>query len=512
MKRLATLFLAAGMLMVASAPAKAVDVKIQGHWQFGFEWANSGLTKQKTKDTFNAVQRLRTQIDLIASESLRGIVYFEIGKTQWGVDQGGTVGSDTIDIKLRYSYVDWIVPDTDVKVRMGIQPYLLPNFVAGENVLGTDGAGITVSYWFNEMVGATAFWLRAENDNSGSTTVNGFSASEQNDAADFYGITIPVKGDGFQVVPWGLMGSVGSKSLGSWNGTSYSPAPGYDGAYLAQGLMPYAGAVLLPQSDIGYETPWWLGIGGELTLFSPFRIAAEFRYGQADFGDVALAGLDTGAYTGLDPNKEFDIKRSGWYAGLIAEYKLDFVTPGVIFWYTSGDNSNPYDGSERMPYVTENSTGGWGATNFGFDGGSSVGVSNRYDVIGQTNIGTWGIIGQLKDLSFVDKLTHTIKFGYYMGTNNKNMPKNAGMSTYLSGSVADGNANIDGLYMTTKDHAFEIDFVTDYQIYPNLAASLDLAYMRIDMDSGVWEETMGAAWNNREENAYRVGVYMRYNF
>ncbi|MFQ8738354.1 MAG: hypothetical protein ACLSAH_22040 [Bilophila wadsworthia] len=31
-------------------------------------------------------------------------------------------------MKVRYSYVDWVVPQTDVKVRMGLQKYTLPNF------------------------------------------------------------------------------------------------------------------------------------------------------------------------------------------------------------------------------------------------------------------------------------------------------------------------------------------------------------------------------------------------
>ena len=69
-------------------------------------------------------------------------------------------------MKVRYSYVDWVVPQTDVKVRMGLQKYTLPNFTGiGSPILDADGAGITISNQFTENVGTNLFWLRAANDN-----------------------------------------------------------------------------------------------------------------------------------------------------------------------------------------------------------------------------------------------------------------------------------------------------------------------------------------------------------
>ena len=464
--------------------SQAVDVKVSGNWQFGYEWGKVNYFKNERKaDTFGALQRFRTQVDFIASESLKGVVFFEIGKTDWGKGAGGGVGSDAYDVKVRYSYVDWIVPNTDLKIRMGIQPFVLPNFVAGDTVLGTDGAGLTLSYQFNDMVGATLFWMRASNDNGAGS----FTPKFQNDSADFFGLTVPVKGDGFKVTPFGIIGSVGNNSL---NDTKVPQ----DMPYMVAGLLPTGStAALLTHNNDAYSYPWWLGVGGELTMFAPFRIAAEFRYGQSDFGSVDLG------------TRTFELDRSGWYAGLIAEYKLDFMTPGLIFWYTSGDDSNPYNGSERMPYISENSIGGWTPTNFGFDGQSDYGVSRKYDFIGQTPIGTWGIVAQLKDISFMEDLKHTLKFGFYQGTNNKHMPENAGMGSYHNG--------VDGLYMTTKDNAWEVDFVTNYKIYKNLDISLDLAYVRLDMDKSVWEPTLGTAkWDQREKNAYRIGAYMKYTF
>ena len=38
---------------------------------------------------------------------------------------------------------------------------------------------------------------------------------------------------------------------------------------------------------------WWVGITGEMTTFSPFRLAGDFNYGSVDMGTVrSLSGYD----------------------------------------------------------------------------------------------------------------------------------------------------------------------------------------------------------------------------
>ena len=51
-----------------------------------------------------ACSRLRTQIDVIASESLKGVMFFEIGHQNWGKSaQGAALGTDGKEVKVRYS-------------------------------------------------------------------------------------------------------------------------------------------------------------------------------------------------------------------------------------------------------------------------------------------------------------------------------------------------------------------------------------------------------------------------
>ena len=63
-----------------------------------------------------------------------------------------------------------MLPQADLKVRMGIQPIQLPDFINNSQVLADDAAGITASYAVTENVGLTAFWVRVLNDNSTSAT------------------------------------------------------------------------------------------------------------------------------------------------------------------------------------------------------------------------------------------------------------------------------------------------------------------------------------------------------
>ena len=222
-----------------------------------------------------------------------------------------------------------------------------------------------------------------------------------------------------------------------------------------------------------------------MTLFDPFRVAADFAYGSVDMGNVG----------------NFDMKRSGWYAALAGEYKLDYMTPALTFWYASGDDKNANDGSERMPVIDSDVA----LTSYGFDGGTY----NRSATFNGTSLaGTWGIVAELKDISFMENLTHAIQVGYYRGTNNKNMPANAGMTTFHASYPDATGSMVGSTYLTTKDGAWEATFDTDYQIYKDLTLAVELGYIHLSLNDGVW----GNVLDNTNRNAYKASVNMRYAF
>ena len=166
MKKVITLLLAAGLVIGAASAANAVDIKAKGLWHNAMSFADRNFEKHNGSDKMQNATRIRTQIDVIASESLKGVVYFEIGPQNWGKGaDGASLGTDGKVVKVRYNYVDWVIPQTDAKVRMGLQNFSLPGFALPNVILGgggADGAGITLSTQFTKNIGATLFWLRAE--------------------------------------------------------------------------------------------------------------------------------------------------------------------------------------------------------------------------------------------------------------------------------------------------------------------------------------------------------------
>lgn len=482
MKRIVTLLLAAGLVLGAAAGSQAADIKAKGNWTFTWQLGDNNLL-ENNGDKFTAIQRLRTQIDVIASESLKGVLYLEMGDQNWGSSaQGASLGTDGKIIKVRYSYVDWVIPQTDAKVRMGLQNFSLPGFISNSPILGggaADGAGIALSGQFNENVGASLFWLRAENDNT-----DGYGSNPSSNAMDFVGLTVPMTFDGVKVTPWAMYGALGRDSFTDGDGTYNfnNPDDPDNPDSVANGLLPTgaAGAMLKGLDYLDrHGNAWWVGVASELTYFDPFRVALDAAYGSVDMGSIG----------------DVDVKRSGWFASILAEYKMDYFTPGILFWYASGDDSNWLNGSERMPVVN----GSWTASSYGFDGNFG---RDACDMLGLTNDGKLGVYLQAKDISFMEDLTHVFRVGFVKGTNNTEMAR---QGVAISPTV-DNNGR--ELYMTTADKAWEVNFDTEYKIYKDLTLAVEIGYINLDLDKNVW----GTRADLYRENNVRGAVTLQYVF
>ena len=474
MKRIVTLLLAAGLVLGAAGAGNAADVKVKGAYDFAIGWSNS-FRKDPNADNFKALQRLRTQVDFIASESLKGVVFFEIGDQNWGkAAQGASLGTDGTVIEVRYSYIDWVVPNTDLKVRMGLQPVAFPGYVANSTVLNHDGAGITLNYDFNENVAASLFWARLENDNARA----GEKDNLRHDAFDLFGLTVRLTFDGVRVTPWGAYARIGRHALEGAEG-GHADGNGTQFAGLKLGMMPMGADFIVEPSNDSAGNAWWLGVTGDITLWNPFRLAFDFNYGAVDMGEGIIRG------------KHGDLERKGWLASLLAEYKLDSVTPGLIFWYASGDDDDPYDGSERLPSMRP----AWKPTSYGFDGYYAI---DPGEMFGTSAAGTWGIVAQLKDITFTEDLNHVFRVGYYRGTNDEAMVKK-GIVTAPWGNPGSP------FYLTEEDAAWEVNFDTTYKIYEDLTLNVALGYIYLDLDNSVWNV-------DENKNNFKAMVNMRYAF
>ena len=530
MKKIATLLLAAGLVFGVATGASAIDFKAKGQWIMSFDYGqNGGFTggngatgfngaagtrgnsTYRNQDEFEASQRVRLQLDAVASEALSGTVFFEIGQQYWGnggntASGGGALGADgTNSVKVKNAYIDWIVPQTDLKVRMGIQGMALPSFTTESEVFNDDTAGISASYQFNDNVGLTAIWARPLNDNY--TNANDHNSNRNNymDNVDLFALLVPLTFDGVKVTPWVSYAAIGPNAF---RGTGYNnyfgntAGIGTSAKYPLAGMIPVGGAIHKDGSPSNkalgtYGNAVWAGVTGEVTTLDPFRIAWDVNYGSVSYEDTRA-------------------NRAGYLASLLFEYKLDWAIPGIYGWYGSGDDGNPANGSERMPSLSVNNSNN-GFSNFAFNGNPYVA---REGVMGYEMSGTWGIGARLKDMSFVENLKHTLRLNVMGGTNSTTMAKRylsgrAGSSrTFIADGANDNALGMGPLYLTTNDTAMEVGLTNSYQMYDNFTIMLDAAYIAtwLDQSNGTWGKSNLNGRSDQVRDPWNVNLSFVYSF
>lgn len=425
MKKLATLLLAAGMFVAASAPASAVDVKMDGEYVFTFmsgEYFGSG-------DNFDrAGQRLRLGMTFTASENLSGYMQLQAGigadstsNYNWGVSNN----ANTM-VGVRQAYIDWMIPDTTVRVRMGKMVGVAglafdamgKCVIMGPNLVRD---GVVVTSPVTDWLDLTAFWAR------GGYVNNGTNDTSKSEKSDHFATVARMKFDGFTLDSY-LMYAALDRGIALPGST--------DGSHLASGN--------------GY----WGGASAAFTYFDPFVFKISGAYGTFNY-----TGL------GLDENeveKNYN-DRAGWYVQTKASYTTSFGTPGLGAWYATGDDAD-------AQYFRQNwipTAGGRFHPTIGFSGG----YAGLWGNIERHNIaGTWGIQATLENVSFLEDLTHNFTIAMINGTNNSDMTSKWTDAPYH--------------YMSYSDTVVEFDIDNIYNIYKNLSARLQLAYMINDFDKG----------------------------
>ena len=507
MKKILTLMLAAGMLLGAASGAKAIDFKASGEWLVGFGLGDGSLIKDVDNkkhhhdDTFNAGQRVRLQLDAVASESLSGTVFFEIGDQMWGnAESGGALGADGKEVKVKNAYIDWMVPNTDLKLRMGLQAVAMPNVAGGSAIMDGDAAAVVASYQFNDNVGLTALWMRPLNDNYAGRVYGDREDYQKNylDNMDLFALMLPLKFDGVELTPWAMYGMQGKNTR--FNEGEVETADGALSVTLP-GYLPGMnfGPGGLGKTSKAYGSMFWAGLPVAITAFDPLNIEFDINYGYVEaMGryDVLKRGTDW---------VRGNSKREGWLVKALVEYKMDWGTPGIFGWYASGDDGNVKNGSERLPSIA----GAGNFTSFMGDGNLAWGTGYNFYDNNLTYAGTWGVGLQIADVSFVEDLKHTFRVAYWGGTNSPSMVK------YMGSGVAwdDTTAAQDGPYLTTNDGLLEFNLVNSWQIYENLEANLELGYIVNMMDKDTWDKSYISEQRNwSKQDAWKAQLIFAYTF
>lgn len=427
MKKLITLALFAGMFVSGySGISRADAAEFRPNLEFVEEFYYGEAGYKLSNDNFGAYSRVRFGFDYIQSEDLSAVLLFEYGEHSWGLN--GTdftadpnIGSEGNDLKMRLAYVDWIIPGTEVLVRMGRQPVVTPSYAFGSPILDDRAVGITFASNITDNILVTAGWLRLAAGGGQLGNVSGFKA---HDNADAILLTSEFAYDSFKVAPWAMYINV-QKGV-SEHFVGYAPA------------------------DLkGDTSAWALGISAEFSLFDPFTFAVDTMY-----NNIKTNPLDSAAEDSFD----------SFYIGASASYALENGTAALKGWYATGDDSSD---NNNNAYIGLG--GGFGATSIWFDDNEIA--ADPFNGGASSPAGTWGIIAEYADFSFIDKLTHTARVAYIQGTNEAVF---TGNTRVLDGNVIFAN-------LTDEDSVVEIDFNSTYEIYKNLSATMELGYLLVDM-------------------------------
>lgn len=466
--------------------------------------------------------------DFIANENLKFVLQLQVGGGNtnggWGRDgfalgQGDSATGKNTSIMTRQAYLDFNVPDTLVNVKAGYMTVTLPGYVGGSSILDDEvSAALVTAPIIDKTLSVLVGYMRLWDASSANNTVNRnsqtFGGYGMRDEFDAFVLALPIKLDGIEAAPFFVYGWGGKDSLNDPYQNNPLNGPSGDKGRLRGLLTPGLGAnsvVAGSTNPVKFQkdlSAWWAGLTGKVTMFDPIWFAAGFNYGSLSGGqaiDGAVAGWD---------NKHI-LDRAGWIADFAIGYNgLSMVKPKIWFAYSSGEDSDPLNGSERMPMLSAYPK----YTPFYFGNSISSSSGTMLANVDQANerAGYWALGLTLEKITFLEKLTHDFYFAYIKGTNSASLltdPNlafggNANVDLRRGGIAANGGTTQPGAYMpgqflTTKDSLFEFDFNTQYKIFEELTAVVELGYIIQNLDKDTWNTYMLGSSNPANNNGLK---------
>lgn len=471
MKRILILALVASFVLSAGL-VSAKEMSFVGQFEHALQWNdNTNFLDSEgdnaSEDDFLAQQRVRMYFQYVDSETLRGVVGFEID-TVWGSPNatatkgtgGGAVsglGGDATNVEVKHAYTDFSAGG--IAFRVGLQGLSWPSAVAGSPIFANDLAGIVGTYKFNDNFALTGGWVRLWDRQTADAAF-----SSANDEVDAFTLIAPITMDGWSLTPYLIYAQMGENASAA-------------GTNPVSSLQAVNGTALYDSLDI-----WWAGAAFSVTMFDPFVFGADLIYGTVDGSNNSANDME------------------GWFFSAILTYKMDMFTPSIAVLYGTGEDDDPTDGSEVMPTLAMGgaTNGGFALTHFGFDGAAWTETGGLLG--GRTDYAGVALI--LDNISFIENLTHKLTIAYLAGTSDADLVKK-----YHTAANPLAQAPV----LTDEDSAWEINFDSTYQMYENLTLAGRFGYINVDLDDEVWNAALGTA-KDKIEDAYNFALVLRYNF
>lgn len=469
----------------------AVDYAARGQWIMSFGYGEHGKFMDSDRvcgflpgqDNFNSRQKVALQLEAAASENICGQVNFDIGDIIWGQEEsGGALGANSAIVKLANAYLSWSPASFPIKVRMGLQSLKTPALASGNSIFnGTVGA-VAVNWEFSEWFSTTLAWARPYNNNFSTNMGNqGFL-----DNVDAFGLLFPLQFEKGRLIPWmvfALTEPNASRLANSAYPFGNFSAMGGDAGNFREGMFPVGGARHRNFSDANGQraissraTSFWAGLTGEIDAHPHLNLSFDFAYGQNSWADDSR------------------LNRSGWLATINIESANNWGIPGIYGWYSSGDDANPANGSERLPALDPGNSIKFSP--LAYDGASYI---ERDALIGNNLAGTLGIGVKAANLHILDKVSQTLRANYIRGTNSAEMAKKMslaglwanGMELANSTVGAGANLGMPNLYLTQGDYAVELSATSHFRQNDHFSIFFTAGWI------GLWLDTQKEAWGAR---------------
>lgn len=463
MKRLTIILFALWVFLGSGARGHAAELIAGGQMDFIFGFSdNLAMTKDADdNDHFFARQRARVAFEMMVVENLKGVVQLQYGGMNWG-REGAALDANRESAKIRRAYVDWSVAGTSLNFKVGIHHLALPSYTFGNLLFSANVAGITAAGDFSPNLSMFGFWARPFNDDA-----NGFKDNQ----TDLFGLGAVIDYEAFKLSPWLSYGSVGNNSgLWGYRANAGGHTGGYNPAFGAS-----SGTGDLLAGGVALEVFVLDGVG--------LHLDALYAHLDSDGNPLGTSGDD--------------MKASGWMLNLLLDYRARWGTPGLLGWYASGDDEGDVDDNKFGRLPTIGTDDGFTPGRLAFPGAVSWGDDAA---VTRSGVGTWGLGLQVKDLSFMERLRHTARVIYMQGTNDKKV---------LNRAAFFGETQM--MYLTTRDSLVEFGLDSEYRIYENLAAYLEIGYIMTDIS----EETMRARTSSstdKDADLFNAQFTLRYDF
>jgi len=474
MKRFVTLALAAAMLLLALGAAQAeTEVKMTGDARIHMNsWSKYNFTGWDPTGTMTAQQlsiyeRFRLRTDFVSNENLKFRFQIRVNDAAWG--SALAVDNPPKAIDVSNAYLIFNIPNTSVEIDAGYQDWQNPvsSFFAGGQVLDTQVAALAVTApIITDTLAAKFGYMRPR------STYSDFSPGTSGKMGNFdaFYLAAAVTTDPINFTPWAAFGMIGRD-------TDVSPSN------IGANLVPVIpAAVGLPAAwGNSVNNAFWIGATMEVKALDPVKFYADVIYGNAASGDRAMN------------------QRQGWFIDAALEYGgLDFMTPSLWGFWSSGDKGGISGGSGRMPYIVSSWNAG-GSLLFNDDAGEWY-----HDKLNVSHVGAWGLGLTFDKVTFLKDLSHTLTFNFVNGTNSKTALREG---VFLAGV---GNYYGMGMNLADNEWIYSVEFNNKYQIYEALAVYANLGWAHGDFDSSIW----GHRFTNQAQNGdvWRVLIGFKYEF